>query len=147
VPAPYDINPWRLTLGVFLGAVAAIVYFCIPFGEAWPLIAAFAVPIGAVVIVVAVPPVYYLMRRWQRLSVVTTILIGGVMATLPYAIYVAINISDPLFMGSSHIRLTDEALFDLVWAPLWFFGGGALAGAVAWVTGIGFRRFPPRREA
>jgi hypothetical protein len=150
VPTPYDINPWRLAVGVVLGAIAAIIYYCIPFGEAWPLIAVFAVPIGGVVIAVGVLPIYVLMRRWQRLSAPTTILIGGALATLPYAIYIAYFITDPTFRESfphslSDGRLTSDALTSIVWAPLWFFGGGALGGAVAWVTGIGFRRYPQRR--
>lgn len=153
MPAPYDIDPWRLALGVVLGAIAAIVYYCIPFGEAWPLVAAFAVPIAAVVIVVGVPPLYFLMRRWQRLSVLTTILIAGLLATLPYVIYVAWFIWDPVFRESflsrslADGRLTSDAWTSILWAPLWFFGGGALSGAVAWLTGIGFRRFPRRRAS
>jgi hypothetical protein len=136
VPARYDVNPWRMALGLLIGAVAAVAYFAIPFGEMWPLVAAFAVPVAAVAVVVVAPVAYVLLRRWQLLNIYATVLIGGMAAALPYVAYAAAYAVDPLFVSSGRPDLA-------VLVPLWFFGGGAIGGGVAWLVGVGFRVRPP----
>ena len=128
-----------MALGLLIGAVAAVAYFAIPFGEMWPLVAAFAVPVAAVAVVVVAPLAYVLLRRWQLLNVYAVLLIGGAVATLPYVTYAAIYAVDPLFLSSERPDLA-------VLVPLWFFGGGAIGGGVAWLVGVGFCSLPPRVE-
>ena len=76
-------------------------------------------------------------RRWQRLSIYAAVPVGGVIATLPYAGYL-------LYFRSERVLWDNGWLYLLVALPLWFFGGGALGGAVGWLVGIGRRVRPPR---
>jgi hypothetical protein len=142
VPARYDVDPWRLALGLLIGAVAAVAYFAIPFGEAWPLVAAFAVPVAAVAVAVVAPVAYVLLRRRQLLNVYAVVLIGGAVATLPCVAWAL------AFADRDRLTLADSLDVAAVAAKvlLWFFGGGAIGAGVAWLIGVGFRVRPPRLE-
>jgi hypothetical protein len=90
-------------------------------------------------VVVVTPLAYVLLRRWQLLNIYATLLIGGMVAALPYVGYAVTYAVDPLFLSSGRPDLA-------VLVPLWFFGGGAIGAGVAWLVGVGFRVRPPRVE-
>jgi hypothetical protein len=151
MPAAYDVNPFRLALGLLIGAVAAVAYFAIPFAEMWVLVAMVAVPVAAVAAVVVAPVAFVVLRRRQLLSLQAALLIGGAFATLPYVAYALAYAGDPLFLSSpgpdafvdGRLTLAGWLYLAVKW-PLWFFGGGALGAGVAWLIGIGFRVRPRR---
>ena len=137
--APYDIQAGRVVAGAIAGAVVALAYFAVQFREAWPLAVMFGGPPAAVGLV-ALVPIYFVLRRWQLLNVYVAILLGGVMTLTPYALVTAYDYDEP--PGKY-----DDPLLIFVEEPMWFFGSGALGGAAGWLVAFGWRARAPRRDA
>jgi hypothetical protein len=153
VPSPYDINGWSVALGFIFGVIVVVAYFAIPYGQFGIAVAIVVTPVAAAGALVVVLPAFFLLRRWERLSVHAALLVGGLLATLTYGGFALAYSSDPLFLSSGggtyeNGRLTASGwLYFFGEVPLWFFGGGALGGAVGWLVAFGFRLRPQRRAS
>jgi hypothetical protein len=153
VPAPYDINGGRVALGLVVGTIVALLYFGLPFAEFGIYVVLFGTPLALGGVLVIVLPAFFLLRRWRRLSIFAAVLVGGVLAMLPYIAYALAYSSDPLFLSSGDDTYLNGHLTAAGWlyffgkVPLWFFGGGALGGAVGWLIAFGFRLRPQRQAA
>jgi len=138
VPAPYDIATGRLIFGAMMGAVAALAYFGIQFGQAWPLAVIFGGPPAAVGVVLLVP-IYYALRRWQLLNIYMATVVGGILTLMPYVLLTAYDYRSPPIKYGSALSILVEQL-------LWYFAAGAIGGTAGWVTAVGFQTHPLRRH-
>lgn len=135
----------RVGLGFVIGAIVAVAYFAV---QAWPYWQLFA-GVGAMLAVALVPliglPLYGLLRRYGGLNIYAAILGGGCLTLLPYVIFELVvqpdgasfsQVGDTVYVRDGALT-TAGFLSAFLWTPLWFFAGGAIGGAVAWVATFG----------
>jgi hypothetical protein len=153
---PYDLNPWRIALGLILGAEVPVAIHAWQNGPLWLPTLIVGNAVAVVLVLFAGIPLFELLRARRALKIYWAVVIGGALVTLQDLVFtlvgfgfggtVALRVGGKTLISQDFLTIDGLQHFFLV-RPAMFFVMGAIGGLIAWLIAFGPRYEPPRKAA